>query len=80
MQVQDAVSLCGLHVTGLPGWAVSGPPGGEPGPPEVAEGRAGKKRRFGGDAGPCPWSQSGREREERVDKKDVGPIMPSFVC
>lgn len=64
---------------GSPRLAVSGPPGGEPGPPEVAEGRAGKKRRFGGDAGPCPWSQSGREREERVDKKDVGPIMPSLV-
>lgn len=46
----------------------------------MAEGKAGKKRQFGGDVGPCPWSQSGREREERVDKKDVGPIMPSFVC
>lgn len=76
MQVQDAVSLRGLHVitrvsqagcVGIPWW-------------EVAEGRAGKKRRFGGDAGPCPWSQSGREREERVAKKDVDPIIPSFVC
>lgn len=62
---------------------MSGPPGGEPGPSELAEGRAGRKRRFGGesaDAGPCPWSQPGREREVMVAKRDMDPIMPSFVC
>lgn len=62
---------------------MSGLPDGEPGPPELAEGRAEGQRWFGGeaaDAGQCPWSQPGRRREERVGYGDVGTMMTPFMC